>query len=223
MGLGKKLKKAAKRVTSAVKTVVAAPVNVIKAVADGDLSQATKEATKGLAGFSNVASGQALFGGDLVDNALRSKTVNALTFNTGREISNVSRGLDDLQTKGETKGRFYQDAALLFTKAVGVGAAGGAKAFTKSNFVAAQGIKSGVQNKSIAQVVGAAGGLDSSGIVSGVAGFIPERRPSTSSSSIGSEYYGDSDADSQNSSGIGTLIVFGTVASLGYFLYKGKI
>jgi len=124
MGLKKFVKKAKSNVKRTVKktgksigAVVKAPGQIIKAVAEGDGSQALKEVGKGLGGIVNTTTLNAGSSG-FVQKQLRSDSLNRWTLGTTKELSKFSKGFTDLQVKGEADKSFYQSGLSLAAKIV---------------------------------------------------------------------------------------------------------
>lgn len=230
MGIGKKLKKAVKKVTRSVETVVKAPVKVVGELAQGDFSGAVKEVGRGVGGAANVATG-GLYGSGDAQKLLNNDIVNTLTFNTGKELAYVGQGFNDLQKKGEADDRFYQSGLSLGAKA-GAGfaiagtSAGLSGTLTAKNFGTAQVVKSLAGSGDIAgagaALAGAAGYENVGGFLNQVSNNVNSRAPAqyAGAQEYAEDNFYPSSQTADDGSSISQLLIWSAVAVGAVFLIK---
>ena len=223
MGLGKKLKKAVKKVSRSVETAVKAPVKTLEKVAKGDFDDAVKELGKGVGGSLNAATFGAFGSGD-VQKLFRNDVLNTLTFNTGKELANYGKGLNELQKTGEADKRFWQSTLALGAKAAGgayLAQTGALKTtLTAKNFGKAQLIKNLVGSGDIA---GAGAVIAGDGEVGNFLGQVSDSVRSRMPASAPQEYASDGGgyyAEPAQDSGIGQIAIWSALAVGAVFILK---
>lgn len=114
--MGFSFKKQVKKLKKSVKKAVKAPLRATQALIKGDAKGAFNQTVQGSVASFNAANLGANQQGALGDSLLKSKTFNDYTFNTGKEILQHNRGMQQLEAEGETGRRFYQASAALGAK-----------------------------------------------------------------------------------------------------------